>query len=207
MPRSPSAGPGPRLRAVAASAVLAALAGCNFYYNDVPSPDALMHAIPWFDHMIQQPSVKPYSRADIPRNTVDGTVPITGGERDWFAEWSVGNTKTADKLVNPDLTVSAVGDTLYHTYCGTCHGSLGAGDGLVGVKLAARSLLTDIARKYTDGYLYSIIRYGRGVMPRYGDKIHPDGRWAVVNYVRALQQAAPVPAPVPAVTTSPGGKN
>jgi len=201
----PPVGRGRRLRVLAASAALAALAGCNFYYNDVPSPDALMHAIPWFDHMIQQPSVKPYSRADIPRSTVDGTVPVTGGERDWFAEWSVANTTTADKLVNPGRTASAVGDTLYHTYCATCHGPLGAGDGPVGVKLAARSLLTDIARKYTDGYLYSIIRYGRGVMPRYGDKIPQEGRWAVVEYVRALQRAAP--APVPAVATVPGGKN
>jgi hypothetical protein len=29
-------------------------------------------------------------------------------------------------------------------------------------------------------------------MPRYGDKIvRPDDRWAVVNYVRSLQAAAP----------------
>ena len=201
MLRKPPAGRRRRLRAVAGSAALAVLTGCNFYYNDVPSPDDLMHAIPWFDHMIKQPSVKPYSRADIPRYTVEGTVPVTGGERDWLAEWSVGNTRTADRLVNPGRAVSAVGDTLFHTYCAVCHGPAGAGDGLVGRKLAAPSLLTDRARTYTDGYLYSIIRYGRGVMPRYGDKIPRDSRWAVVAYVRALQQA------VPAVATGAGGKN
>jgi hypothetical protein len=40
----------------------------------------------------------------------------------------------------------------------------------------------------SDGYLYAIVRYGRGVMGRYGDKIWlPSDRWAVVNYVRELQ--------------------
>ena len=70
---------------------------------------------------------------------------------------------------------------------------------LVGVP----SLLTDRARGYTDGYLYSIIRYGRGLMPKYGDKL-PDqlDRWAIVNHVRVLQAGAPAPAPA----TS-GGQN
>jgi mono/diheme cytochrome c family protein len=43
---------------------------------------------------------------------------------------------------------------------------------------------------WTDGYLYSIMRYGRGVMPRYDDKIRGQDRWHVVNYVRQLQAAA-----------------
>ena len=52
------------------------------------------------------------------------------------------------------------------------------------------SLLTARARGYTDGYLYSIIRYGRGLMPRYGDKVSdPADRWAIVNHVRQLQAA------------------
>jgi len=63
---------------------------------------------------------------------------------------------------------------------------------LVGKRMGAMSLLTDKAMAYSDGYLYSIIRYGRGVMPRYGDKIFRfDERWAVVNYVRKLQGRAP----------------
>ncbi len=75
--------------------------GCDYYYNDIPSPDDALHLVPWFDGMIRQPAVHPYQRADIPRNTVPGTVPITGGEADWSAEWGVGNTTTADRLVNP----------------------------------------------------------------------------------------------------------
>ena len=174
-------------------AVLLLLAtGCDFYYNDVPSPDDLMHLVPWFDAMIKQPSVHPYQRADIPRYTVAGTVPITGGEADWSAEWSVLNTTTADKLANPlaGQPASERGDTLFHTNCAVCHGNVGAGDGPVGPKVAAPSLLTPRAMGYSDGYLYSMIRYGRGVMPRYGERIRGQARWEVVNYVRQLQASA-----------------
>ena len=50
-------------------------AGCETWYNRVPSPDDLMHAIPWFDHMIAQKSIHPYQRADIPGYTPAGSVP------------------------------------------------------------------------------------------------------------------------------------
>jgi hypothetical protein len=71
--------------------------------------------------------------------------------------------------------------------------------------MGAPSLLTARARAYPDGYIYSIIRYGRGVMPRYGDKVYlPLDRWAIVNHVRKLQAESPAPqepasaaAPIP----------
>ena len=66
-----------RLGFMAAALALLGTTACDFYYNDVPSPDELLHIIPWFDAMIKQPTVFPYARADVPRNTVPGTVPVT----------------------------------------------------------------------------------------------------------------------------------
>ena len=92
--------------------------------------------------------------------------------------------------------VAVRGDTLYNTYCATCHGVTGAGNGRVASRfVGVPSLLTDRARGYTDGYLYSIIRYGRGLMPKYGDKLpSPRDRWAIVNHLRALQGRPPAVA-------------
>ncbi len=181
--------------------------GCDYYYNDVPSPDDLMHVVPWFDAMITQPSVHPYQRADIPRNTVAGTVPITGGEADWSAEWGVANTTYADKLVNPlaGQPATASGDTLYQTYCAVCHGKTGYADGPVGPKVATLPLVTPRAIAWTDGYLYSIIRYGRGVMPRYGDRVPGRARWEIVNYVRQLQALATAKTAADSAAAQPGG--
>lgn len=185
--------------------------GCQFYYDKVPSPDHLWYRIAWFDHMIKSPAIHPYARADVPRATVKGSVPLGGGE----ADWQTGDPAllafafdqaTADRLANPTRTgaplpkpgpalpdipseLAARGDTLYQTYCATCHGDRGAGDGPVAAKfVGVPSLLTDRARGYTDGYLYSIVRYGRGLMPKYGDKLpNQRDRWAIVNHVRFLQ--------------------
>jgi len=170
--------------------------GCDYYYNDIPSPDDALHLVPWFDAMITQPAVYPYQRADIPRTPVPGTVPITGAEADWSAEWGVGNTTTADRLVNPlaGQPATARGDTLYQTFCAVCHGQTGNVETRVGPQVAALPLTTPRAIAWSDGYLYSIIRYGRGVMPRYGDRIRGLARWEVVNYVRRLQAAAQAPA-------------
>ena len=188
-----------KLTAITALAASLLAGGCNWYYNTLPGPDDLMHVVPWFDHMIVQRSVHPYQYADVPRYTPDGTVPITGGERDW----GTGNpmmlqyafdTNVANRVVNPTDKVATLarGDTVYHTFCAVCHGPAGnSADATVGPRIGAPSLLTAKAKGYKDGYIYSMIRYGRGVMPRYGDKIRPADRWAVVNYLRTLQAAAP----------------
>ena len=186
----------PRRLLAAVAALL--LGGCNWYYNSVPSPDDLMKLVPWFDHMIKSQMVSPYQRSDVPRTTVAGTVPITGGEGDWSVEFLSMNPTTADKLINPTVPESTLvrGDTLYHTFCAVCHGNSGAADGPVGPRVGALSLLTPRAIAYSDGYLYSMVKYGRGVMFRYGDKVYrPLDRWAIVNYVRVLQRNAAQPAP------------
>lgn len=196
----------PERRATLVLLLTLGVGGCQFYYDKVPSPDDLMHIVPWFDAMIGSPSVHPYESADVPRYTVPGTVPVTGGEADYEANWRAARTAEADALVNPtDRSVTAIGDTMYQTYCATCHGTQGAGDGLVGRRMGAPSLLTERARAFSDGYLYSIIRYGRGVMPRYGDKIfNPTLRWEVVNYLRMLQaQGTAAPAAAPAQGATP----
>jgi mono/diheme cytochrome c family protein len=200
-------------------------AGCDFWYNRVPSPDDLWHVIPWFDHMVKAKYIRPYQTAAVPRYTPAGIVPVSGGEPDWSAEWTTGKVTAADALRNPFATgaagaagaagdakaspagpevpiiqrqVDAAGDTLYQNYCAVCHGPAGDARGPVSSRIGAPSLLTGRARGYSDGYIYSIIRYGRGVMPRYGDKVYlPADRWAIVNHVRKLQGQAPL-APEPA---------
>jgi mono/diheme cytochrome c family protein len=201
-------------------ALLVLLCGaCDTYYYRIPSPDDLWRVIPWFDHMIHARYIRPYETQNVPRQTPEGSVPVTGGEPDWSAEWIAGNPRTANALRNPlaagaggsrpgpavpqiPRSVDAAGDTLYQTFCTVCHGPTGNADGPVSRQIGAPSLLTARARAYSDGYLYSIIRYGRGVMPRYGDKVYaPIERWAIVNHVRKLQAQSPAPPAAPGAAT------
>ncbi len=43
---------------------------------------------------------------------------------------------------------------------------------------------------YPDGQLYDVIGHGKGNMAGYATQMKPADRWAVVAYVRALQQTA-----------------
>jgi mono/diheme cytochrome c family protein len=195
---------------------------CDFYYYRLPSPDDLWRIIPWFDQMVYARYIWPYETDRVPRHTPEGSVPVSGGEPDWSAEWISGKTTTVNALKNPFATgggtasrpgpsvpripreVDAAGDTLYQTFCSVCHGPSGNADGTVSRQIGAPSLLTARARGYSDGYIYSIIRYGRGVMPRYGDKVYdPTDRWSIVSHVRKLQAGAP-PTPGPAAPIPPG---
>ncbi len=203
------------MRKILLAALLASTSGCNWYYNEVPSPDALMHAIPWFDHMIASKAVHPYMTDTVPRITPAGTVPLGDVEGDWDAANLTGamalygfDVDRANALVRPASTDSAslsgssvpgvvrTGEELFITYCAVCHGPAGNGQGAV--RMGAPALNTATVAGRSDGYLYSVIRYGRNLMPPYGDKIvRRDERWRVVDYVRSLQggaAAAPAPA-------------
>lgn len=215
-----------RARSRAAFAALALFSGaCDFYYYRLPSPDDLWRLIPWFDHMIDARYIRPYETQHVPRNTPEGSVPVGRSEPDWVTEWVAGKTTTANALRNPlapgnapptrpgsavpviPRNMEAAGDTLYQNFCLVCHGVTGNADGTISRQIGAPSLLTARARAYSDGYLYSIIRYGRGVMPRYGDKVYdPMERWAIVSHLRKLQARAPsMPAAPGAAAPIPPG--
>ncbi|HRP07815.1 MAG TPA: cytochrome c [Gemmatimonadales bacterium] len=174
---------------ILAAAITVMTSGCNFWYNEVPSPDDLMHAVPWFDHMILSKAVHPYQVGDYPRTTPAGSVPLGGAEPDWGTGDPMArpaprygfDAAYANALVRPtDLPAvkQGRGQELYETYCAVCHGPTGMANGTV--QMGAVPLVG--AR--TDG-LY--IRYGGPLMPQYGDKItRIEDRWAVVDYVRSL---------------------
>ena len=118
----------PELRRRAALALLALFCGgCDFYYYRLPSPDELWHVIPWFDHMTHARYIHPYETPNVPRYTPEGSVPVSGGEPDWSAEWVTGRATTANALTNPltatrppgpsmpviPRAAAAAGDTLY----------------------------------------------------------------------------------------------
>jgi len=167
-------------RALAVAAVML-LAACN--------PDTVVHKVGWFATMRHQRNIKPYAQ---PIPAVAGTVPVNGGELPTTRE-------NADRLVNPRTRTAESlnrGKWVYETYCLVCHGERGRADGPVSIAgggpFPGVPSLVDPARpKMSDGAIYGMIveaqRMGRGLMPRYGDKVHGTDRWDLVNYVRSLQ--------------------
>lgn len=84
----------------------------------------------------------------------------------------------------------ANGRMYYQVNCAVCHGDKGAGDGAATkYGVIPMPIVTDVTKARSDGYLFAIMRNGRGAMPPY-NRIEESDRWDVVNYVRALQGVA-----------------
>jgi hypothetical protein len=189
--------PTSRLRAASGLAALAlalAAGACT-------TMDKAVGSVPWFTTMRDQPSVRPF---EMPRTPPAGSVPTTGRED------SLDLLLDLKDVVNP-LPVTwesqRRGRQVFEQYCIVCHGPAGHGDGTVVPKFVPPPDLTlPPSQQRSDGYLYAMIRQGRGIMPRYGDKVRGSDRWAVVNYLRQLQGLVtqpPAPPPPPALPGAP----
>ena len=95
------------------------------------------------------------------------------------------------------------GQNRFNIYCSACHGYSGNGDGLVNqraIALAATSKATWTAAKSLHdpvvkdpaqnpvGRIFDTITNGRSTMGPYRDQIPAEDRWAIVAYVKALQE-------------------
>jgi putative copper resistance protein D len=93
--------------------------------------------------------------------------------------------------VPPDERSLAVGRDVYTTYCETCHGETGRGDGPSGLRLVPRpaDLRVHMAPGvHTDGELYYWVSYGfaGSAMPAWKNLGLTDEQiWSVINYARA----------------------
>jgi mono/diheme cytochrome c family protein len=113
------------------------------------------------------------------------------------------------KEITVDEALLQRGQSRFNIYCAACHGYAANGDGLVNqraVALAAtgkaqwtsaKSLhdaTVSNAEKNPLGRIFETISKGRGTMGPYGAQIPTADRWAIVAYVKALQETGIKPA-------------
>jgi len=92
------------------------------------------------------------------------------------------STSTEDVVKN--------GKALYLRFCEHCHGEKGNGDGLVAEKYAGVANLNGAAYlEITEGHIFHVITYGKGLMGAHGSQISPEDRWRIARYVKELQNA------------------
>lgn len=178
---------------VAATPLVVSLTGCE-----------------WFTDFKRQPSLSTWepthcdARLDncndrIPsRGNPQYSVPIYGTFRAGFEVSYRPLPAVIDSMsgIQNPVPMSAASLATGHKYfainCAVCHGDRGMGDGpATKYGMPGINLTTDLTKNRTDGYIYGMIRNGRGAMPTY-NRIEEMNRWDVVNYVRALQGKANV---------------
>jgi mono/diheme cytochrome c family protein len=110
--------------------------------------------------------------------------------------------RLANRLRNPldsSVQVLAAGKALYEMYCDHCHGPKGAGDGKVGTGVTidgkeksayagVPNYKSDALKNITEGHIFHVITYGKGLMWPHGSQVSPEDRWKIAKYVKTLQK-------------------
>ncbi len=129
------------------------------------------------------------------RQPVEGTVARGLAKLD--KAYYEGVDKNGDYIDhNPiDLTKAFLyrGKERYDIFCTPCHGQTGAGDGIIMAGnygyVPAPSYHDPRLMDMAEGELYSAIYNGVRTMPSYATQIPVEDRWAIVAYIRALQES------------------
>lgn len=145
----------------------------------------------------RQPRISAYSASDfysdgmgmrqlppgtVPRERIVGNAGLTTGK--------VGPNFVTTFPIKVDEPLLRLGQKRYNITCGTCHGPLGDGDSIVARQMALKTppALMNFADRPI-GYIFEVASKGHGLMAGYSAELPIKERWAVVAYVRALQQA------------------
>ena len=174
-----------RLERIALVGALAGAAGCS-----------------WFTDFKQQPKMDPWETASdtiAMRANPQMSVPIYGTAAPGFAYGRAPTHGAVDSMASIANPVAAderslrEGHKLFAINCAVCHGDRGMADGPVvqfGLPVLPIGAGTKAATQFTDGYIFGILRNGRGLMPPY-NRIEERERWDLINYLRAMQSGAP----------------
>ena len=97
--------------------------------------------------------------------------------------------RAGKELINPyaqtDTAAIERGRLVFKSFCMHCHGTTGAGDGMVAVRgfPPPPSLTAENAMSLPQGRMFHIITYGQGNMPSHSALVSPDDRWKVILYI------------------------
>jgi mono/diheme cytochrome c family protein len=166
-----------RGRSVSVVLVFAVLAGCQQKMADQPRYEPLSRSTFFNDGRAARP-------------LVEGTV--ARGQLGSDAQLYTGKEggKWVDTFPFPvTLAVLSRGQQRFNIFCAPCHDRVGTGQGTI-VRRGYRappSFHIDRLRQAPAGYFFDAMTNGFGVMPDYAQQVHPEDRWAIVAYIRALQ--------------------
>ncbi|MBM4157764.1 MAG: cytochrome c [Ignavibacteria bacterium] len=114
-----------------------------------------------------------------------------------FIKSSLTQPVDLQKASNPSPENIVKGKQVYETYCTSCHGNEGKGDGLAGVNLKPPPRNFHILTEWTNGTkiseIYKTLEEGivsRG-MAQYNN-ISPEDRFAVIHYIRTFNKDYPI---------------
>jgi len=148
----------------------------------------------YMPHMASTPNLKAMEGYDGLGNGTSMIMPPENTIPRGHKPYRIESVEEAERVLENPLKRTKAnlehGQKIFNTYCITCHGPRGLGDGpIVDPYPIPKSLQSADMLRWKDGHIYHVITKGQGIMPSYAQQIPPEDRWAVIHYVRALQRA------------------
>jgi len=134
----------------------------------------LLLAAIWMD---DQQSYKPYKAPVL--SPPAGAVPVSGKE-------IVSQQADLRNPISPTEASLSQGKALFDINCSICHGQTSAERGPVGKKLVPPppGLDPGMVKGLSDSTIFKAITFGFGRMPSFKDKLKPDERWSLADFLR-----------------------
>jgi mono/diheme cytochrome c family protein len=185
--------------------ILAVVSGIFLLTTTSCKRDKTQTALEYMPNMYRGPAYETYS---VNPNTPDGItaqLPPQGSIPRGYMPYEYSNTtegydsarvylKMPAKAVTLDMASlekrEAENKELYSIFCTHCHGDKGDGVGILverekilGVPSYSRERLPDI----TEGSIYHVITYGKGIMGSHASQLTEEERWKIVQHVLKLR--------------------
>lgn len=173
--------------------VMAGLSSCGVRDENTPG-------VEFMPDMYRSPSLEVYGSHALDGDTTPNTemLPVKGtiarGYMPYIYENNAAGYEAAGLNLHNPLDMSKRdkwekdGSDLYGKFCVHCHGSSGAGDGKVGLKLPGPPPAYDGALKdLPEGKIFHSITYGKNSMGSHASQLTTEERWKLVCYVQKLQ--------------------
>ena len=133
------------------------------------------------------------------RKPVEGT--IARGQVPYdYPDSQLGYEAARDSLMSPlkvKLATDSIatvtpknieqGKYLYGIYCAACHGDKGDGQGSLAQNGKILGVPNYKDRVITEGSIYHVLMYGKGIMGSHSSQINATERWQITHYVEQLR--------------------
>ncbi len=187
-----------RILFIAVLLMAVSLASCRGLISEKPPihPQQNMDSQNRFNAQEQNPFFEDSMAMRMP---VEGT--IARGQLNEDIGLHEGMNEDGDYIEENPMTLTREflyrGQDRFNVFCSVCHGGTGDGQGIIMTGqygyAPAPSFYDDRILQLSDGAIYSAIYNGINTMPSYKTQIPVEDRWAIVAYIRALQQSRNVP--------------
>ena len=148
-------------------------------------------------NMDNQPKARAQSESPFFYDGSSMRIPVAGtiarGQLPGPVEFETGMDVAGNYVQSPVVAsadIMAAGERHYAIYCTPCHGETGDGMGMLATRggVPVADLFQERLLEMPDGQIFQTVTNGLGLMQGYRYPLSDADRWAVIAYVRQLQQ-------------------